>query len=237
MKTYAVADMHGYPLEKFEALLEKAGFTDEDYLYVLGDVVDRNGDGGVRMLRRFMEMDNVEFILGNHEGMLLLCSFLFEGDEPPKPFELDALQYRAYEHYKRNGGGVTIDNLFKLRETEPDAISDIMDFIREAPTYAAVSCGGRDFILTHAGLGKFTPEKKLSEYALDELIWTRPTIETEYFDDIITVFGHTPTFYYGLEHEGKILRTRTWIDIDTGPSRGLPPALLRLDDLEVFYGE
>lgn len=237
MKTYAVADMHGYPLEKFEALLEKAGFTDEDYLYVLGDVVDRNGDGGVAMLRRFMEMDNVEFILGNHEGMLLLCSFLFEGDEPPKPFELDGLQYRSYEHYKRNGGGVTIDNLFKLRETEPEAIADIFDFIREAPTYAAVSCGGRDFILTHAGLGNFSPEKKLSDYELDELIWTRPAINTEYFDDIITVFGHTPTHYYGAEHEGKILKTRTWINIDTGPASGIPPALLRLDDLEVFYGD
>lgn len=237
MKTYAVADMHGYPLEKFEALLEKAGFTDEDYLYVLGDVVDRNGDGGVRMLRRFMEMENAEFILGNHEGMLLLCSFLFDGDGEITPSEFTAGQARAYEHYMRNGGGVTLETLRRLQREEPEAIADIFDFIREAPSYAAVSCGERDFILAHAGLGNFSPKKKLSEYTLDELIWTRPTIDTEYFDDIITVFGHTPTLYYGEAHRGKVLKTRTWINIDTGPASGIPPALLRLDDLEVFYGD
>lgn len=27
------------------------------------------------------------------------------------------------------------------------------------------------------------------------------------------------------------------INIDTGAAQGLPPALLRLDDLEEFYGE
>ena len=236
MKTYAIADMHGYPLEKFEALLEKAGFTDEDYLYVLGDVVDTNGDGGVRMLRRLMDMDNAEFILGNHEHMLLLCEFLFDGSDIPL-CERDHFELSAYEHYKRNGGGVTIENLLALQKDGPEAINDILDFIREAPSYAAVSCGGRDFILTHAGLGNFSPKKKLSEYTLEELVWTRPTIETEYFDDIITVFGHTPTLYYGEEHRGRILRTRTWIDIDAGAASRIPPALLRLDDLEVFYGD
>ena len=43
--------------------------------------------------------------------------------------------------------------------------------------------------------------------------------------------------YYGDEHRGKVLKTRTWIDIDVGAGQGLPPALLRLDDFEVFYGE
>lgn len=237
MKTYAIADMHGYPLEKFEALLKKAGFTDEDYLYVLGDVVDRNGDGGVRMLRRLMEMENAELLLGNHENMLLLCDFMFDADETPDPSAFTNFQMCAYEHYLRNGGGVTIENLRKLREKEPDAIADIFDFISELPTYAAVSCGERDFILTHAGLGNFSPDKKLSEYALDELVWMRPTIDTEYFDDVTTVFGHTPTLYYGEAHRGKVLKTRTWINIDTGAASGIPPALIRLDDLEVFYGD
>lgn len=38
-----MSDLHGYPLEK-------AGFSDDDFLYILGDVIDRNGDGGVEML-------------------------------------------------------------------------------------------------------------------------------------------------------------------------------------------
>ena len=49
---YVISDLHGYPLEKFKTLLKKANFTDNDFLYILGDVIDRNGDAGVEMLRR-----------------------------------------------------------------------------------------------------------------------------------------------------------------------------------------
>ena len=74
---YVTSDLHGYPLDSFLRLLESAGFGDSDCLYVLGDVIDRNGDGGVAMLRWMMTRPNVEMILGNHEAMLLSCAFLF----------------------------------------------------------------------------------------------------------------------------------------------------------------
>lgn len=45
--TYVISDLHGYPLEKFKMLLDKSGFCEDDFLYILGDVVDRNNDGGV----------------------------------------------------------------------------------------------------------------------------------------------------------------------------------------------
>ena len=69
-------------------------------------------------------------------------------------------------------------------------------------------------------------------YAADELIWHRPSPDEEYYDDILTILGHTPTRYYGAD--GEIFRTRTWIDIDAGASYGNPPILLRLDDLQSF---
>ena len=39
---YVISDLHGYPHEKLLALLDKAGFGRDDFLYILGDVVDRN---------------------------------------------------------------------------------------------------------------------------------------------------------------------------------------------------
>ena len=45
MPTYAISDLHGYPVDKFKALLDKANFSDSDTLYRLGDVIDRSGDG------------------------------------------------------------------------------------------------------------------------------------------------------------------------------------------------
>ena len=43
---YVTADLHGYPLEKFQRLLKKADFCEEDFLFIIGDVVDRGFDGG-----------------------------------------------------------------------------------------------------------------------------------------------------------------------------------------------
>jgi serine/threonine protein phosphatase 1 len=39
---YVISDLHGYPIEKLKKLLEKANFGEDDFLYILGDVIDRN---------------------------------------------------------------------------------------------------------------------------------------------------------------------------------------------------
>ena len=38
--TYVMSDLHG-EYEKFLRMLEVIGFTDDDELYILGDVIDR----------------------------------------------------------------------------------------------------------------------------------------------------------------------------------------------------
>lgn len=45
----------------------------------------------------------------------------------------------------------------------------------------------------HAGLDNFAPEKKLWEYELNDLIWTRPNYNICYYDNKYLVTGHTPT--------------------------------------------
>ena len=228
---YVISDLHGYPLEKFKMLLEKAEFSNNDFLYILGDVIDRNGDGGVEMLRWLMEQDNIELLLGNHEAMLLSCAFVFDEITNDSIDSLIDEKLSFLEVYTQNGGGVTLKH---LKEFPSETLGDILDYLRDAPLYEAITVGDNDFILVHAGLGNFRPDKKLSAYSTDELIWERPNITDNYFDDIITVFGHTPTLYYGKEHDGKIIKTKTWIDIDIGASRGREPVLLRLDDFKEF---
>ena len=237
MSTYAVSDLHGYPVDKFKALLDRAGFSDEDTLFVLGDVIDRNGDGGVGLLRYIISQPKIELILGNHEEMLLECDFLFNEVKVGDLCFSSINNAMAYLNYLSNGGRVTIESLRELNKNEPGAVRKILDYLNKAPHIGALTVGRRDFLLVHSGLGGFDPCRKISEYKPDDLLWTRPELDTEYFDDIITVFGHTPTYLYGEEHRGKVLKTRTWIDIDVGAGQGLPPALLRLDDLQVFYGE
>lgn len=228
---YVTSDLHGYPLEKFKALLEKAGFSQNDFLYVLGDVIDRGNDG-IKILRWLMSQPNAQLILGNHEKMLLDCDFLFEEITEESIDRLTGSKLGVYSTWLSNGGTPTLNALKATRKSE---IKYILEYLREAPLFETETVNGRDFVLTHSGLGCFKTDKKLTEYSKTDLLWTRPSINTRYFDDITTVFGHTPTVYYGEEYRGRAVVTDTWIDIDTGAAMGLDPMLLRLDDMKEIY--
>lgn len=105
---YVISDLHGYPHEKFLALLDKAGFSKDDFLYILGDVVDRNGDGGVETLNWLMYQTNVQLILGNHEAMLLACSFVFDEITEDSIESLTAEKIDMLTRYQLDGGDITL---------------------------------------------------------------------------------------------------------------------------------
>lgn len=235
MAIYVTSDLHGLPLADLKRLLNMVNFNDDDWLFILGDVIDRQNDGGIEILKWLLEQPNAQLILGNHEAMLLSCDFVFEEitDESIGNFTKEKMELLM--NYTQNGGDVTLKTLRSLLQTEPDTLTDILDYLRDAPVYETVSVGNKDFLLVHSGLDNFDKNKKLADYTVDELIWAWPEITDEYFDDIITVFGHTPTMSYDHANKGKILKTKTWIDIDVGVPYGNSPVLLRLDDLKEFY--
>jgi len=232
--TYVISDLHGYPLEKFKKLLEIAEFSDNDFLYILGDVIDRNGDGGVEMLCWLMEQPNIELILGNHEAMLLSCKFVFDEITDESIDMMTSEKLEILNNYIFNGGGVTLAYLRELSKKSPEKVKDIFDYLNDSLLYEAVTVCKNDFFLVHSGIDNFDKSKKLSQYTSEDFLWCRPELEDEYFEDIITVFGHTPTLYYGNEYNGKIIKTKTWIDIDVGVSTGNAPILLRLDDFKEY---
>lgn len=227
---YAISDLHGYSKEGFLKLLSSAGFSDGDFLFVLGDVIDR-GDESIGLLQWIMNSPNVQMLIGNHEAMLLACDFLFSKIDKNFIDGLTLDKLELFQKWKDNGGGQTVSQMLKLL---PEERTEIVEFLRDCPYYAGVTVGDKDFVLTHAGLGGYSPEKKIKDYSFEELIWNRPYLEDGYSNEFITVFGHTPTAYYGREFKGKVIMTDTWINIDTGASGGLSPTLLRLDDLMTF---
>lgn len=232
--TYVISDLHGYPLEKFKKLLEKAEFSNNDFLYILGDVIDRNGDGGVEMLCWLLEQPNIQLILGNHEAMLLSCEFVFDEITNESVEAMNTEKVELLSNYMFNGGDLTLAYLRELNKTSPETVSDILDYLHDAPLYEAITVGENDFLLVHAGLGHFSPDKKISDYSNYELTWSRPGLNETYYDDIITVLGHTPTMHYGSMYKGKIIKTKTWINIDVGAGFGQEPVLLKLDDFKEF---
>ena len=228
---YVISDLHGYPVEKLKKLLASAGFGDDDYLYILGDVVDRNGDGGVSVLCWLLSQPNVELLLGNHEAMLLACDFVFEEVTEAGIDQLDPERMGVLNTYIYNGGDVT---LRALHELDKETQAELLDYLRDCPLYEAVTAGDKDYILVHSGFSNFSKTRKISEYTPDELLWARPGRDTVYFDEIHTVFGHTPTGEIDCEYDGRIYKTATWTCIDCGVTSGNEPILLRLDDYREF---
>ena len=229
---YVTSDLHGYPLEKFREMLARAGFSAEDFLFVLGDVIDRGPDG-VRLLRWMAEQPNVQLILGNHEAMLLSCGFLFEAVTEESLDRLDTGKLALLGTWMENGAAPTLAALRRLLKAEPEVLEGILDLLRDAPLYDTVTAGGRDFLLVHSGLEHFRPGRPLEDYAPEELLWARPTLETVYGGPLV-IFGHTPTECFGSQFRGRPVITDTWICIDTGAAAGNKPMLLRLDDMKAL---
>ena len=153
--TYVISDLHGYPIEKLKMLLYKANFCEDDFLYILGDVIDRNGDGGVGILEWLLSQLNAQLILGNHEAMLLSCEFLFDEITDESVASFDSEKIELLSNYQLNGGDVTLKSLAKLNKESPETVADILDYLNEAPLYEAVTAGGKDYFLCHSGIDNF----------------------------------------------------------------------------------
>lgn len=231
---YVTSDLHGISPARFRQLLDQAGFSGRDDLFILGDVIDR-GDHGIALLRYLTQMPNAQLILGNHEAMMLSCSFLFQEVTEESAEQLTPENLAMMEAWIDNGGGPTIQAMNALTKQDPDLAEGIWDYLRDAPLYDTLRVNGKTYILTHGGLGNFHPEKALEDYTPGELLWVRPDLSQRYFDRATVIFGHTPTQIYGPEYTGKALRTDTWINIDTGAAAGGTPMLLRLGDEKEYY--
>ena len=229
--TYVTSDLHGFSLERFLTFLSDVGFGEDDYLFILGDVIDR-GEDGVKILKWLLVQPNVELILGNHEAMLLACDFLFQEVDDDTLSHLNASQIHSYRVWKSNGAEPT---LRALRECSPEERADILDYLRNCPLYDTVSLDSGEFLLVHGGLDGFDEERAMDEYDPHTLLWSRPTPDDVYSNRFLTIVGHTPTHFFGEEYRGKALRTKTFINIDTGCSSGGTPMLLCLDTMQEFY--
>ena len=228
---YVSSDWHGCAIDTVKELFQKAGFSGYDYCFVLGDVIDR-GEHGIELLQWLMMQDNIELLRGNHEEMMLANKFLFDEINNETIEKLNGAKLDAARIWLFNGAKPTIDSLKKLETVEREYI---YEYISDTPLYEHIEINDKSYILTHSGLMNFDPQKKLTDYSSTELLWNRPKENCIYYQDRITVFGHTPTIRFGSKYKGKVMKTETWIDIDTGAVLGGTPMLLRLDDMREFY--
>ena len=176
--TYVISDLHGVPVQRFLDLLARAGFSDEDDLFVAGDTIDR-GEHGVALLLWMMERPNVFHLLGNHEAMLLSAApALFKTCEELGAADLAGGTMDILSTMLLNGAEPTLKSLRELFRRSPGQVEMLLDYLRDMPLYDSVEAGGTTYVLVHAGLGNFRQGKKLSEYTADELLWHRRTVRS-----------------------------------------------------------
>ena len=231
--TYVISDIHG-EYDLFMELLEKINLKETDTLYILGDVLDR-GPHPIKALLKLMEMPNAICIVGNHELMALEClEFLCKEITEETIAEIDPETVNNLISWQGNGSITTTDAFHKL---DSETRQDVIDFIKDFLLYEELTVGGKNYLLVHGGLGNYSPEKEIEDYSIEELVWYRADYETQYFDDVYVVTGHTPT--QGIEgnpRPGYIYRANNHIAIDCGcylPGGRL--AAICLDTGEEFY--
>ena len=234
---YVMSDIHGH-YEKYQAMLETIEFSADDTLCVLGDVLDRGPDG-FRILLDMAARPNVIGLLGNHELLAAavlpaLLRTMCQGEERP----LSQTEQVQMQEWIQNGGRPSILQFLQLSGEEMETVCG---YLPELSAYEEIAVGGRQFVLTHAGLEHFSPTRPLEEYCLEDFLFCRPNPDTIYFPDKTLVFGHTPTrlLYRQIgapEQLDRIFRRGTMIGIDCGCAHsGGRLGCLCLDTMEEFY--
>ena len=235
MRVYVMSDVHGNSKAYFE-MLQKIDLKDSDQLYLLGDVLDR-GPAPITVLLDIMKRKNVTLLAGNHEVMALEClGFLMKEVSDKNIADMDFEVLGKLLDWQQNGGTTTIDELSKC---DKKTKKEIINFLSDLDVYDEIEVSGRTYILVHAGLGNFEPDKELWEYDLDELVWERTDYRIQYFEDSFIVSGHTPTM--SIEDNprpGFIFQSHNNILIDCGCSfqKGRLGCLC-LNDMQEYYVE
>ncbi|MGN0420587.1 MAG: metallophosphoesterase [Acetatifactor sp.] len=233
MAVYVMSDLHGN-YEGFMSILEQIKFSEEDELYVDGDIVDR-GKGGIKILQYMMMQPNIYPIIGNHEYALMqVLDFVTQEITEETISKIDEKTLQNIIEYQNIGGQVTLDEFHKLSKEEQQ---DIMEYLKEFAAYEEISVKGNKFVIIHAGFINFRPERKLVDYQLYELIFKAPNYEKVYFMDKYLVTGHLPTRAIEGAKPDEIYMANNHIAIDCASGYGGKVGCIRLDDFQCFYAE
>ena len=239
--TYVTSDIHGC-YNKYIQMLKELDFTDDDTLYVLGDVIDR-GDSSMKVLLDMSMRANVIPVMGNHEYagyhvlkdvLSLMIEITEDSIEALSESSIDiADMARTIEIWINEYESKP--TLQEFRALPPDEREYLLEYIEEFSLYEIIEVNDKQYFLTHFGIPKGATLKNLHRYDGYDFIESTIDYNKEYFKDTTIITGHLPTFVVGEEYRGRIYRKNNIINIDTGAVFGETLACLCLDTDEEFY--
>ena len=142
---YVCSDLHGYYDEYIE-FLNYVNFKNDDTLYIIGDVFDRESDG-IAIIKDIMERDNVILIKGNHEHTLIEEFLQLAQVGNNKSDALDLIEeFLATESIGQES------TLYSFLELNLDEKYDIINYLNSLSCYEEISINGNDYLLIHGGI-------------------------------------------------------------------------------------
>lgn len=245
MATYVVSDLHGQ-YRIFKQGLKDIDLKDDDFLYVIGDVIDRGNDG-IKILEYIRRHKNMDLLLGNHEHMML------NSVDPCGGEECRGIDTELWIYL--NGGLQTYE---KYLDLTPRSRKRLFTWLNNRYVVKLIEVNGKRFCLTHSYYMEKCADKRCSELEYDdawEIVWKsmfredRSTRTDNIYKDLPYTFitGHVPVHKarrdYGAEDDFNRLETFSvgnLIDIDGGCAylcrfgMDCGALFLRLDDMKVF---
>jgi len=230
--TYVISDVHGNHAA-FRNLLKKIHFSDDDILYIVGNIVDY-GEDSMDLLCEVSMMPNVYAVVGDHDlkALRMLSGFskmLANGTSPTPEFAEEMSRW-----VKEEGGAPTLAG---FRELDEEMKEGVLDFLAEMTFYEEVTINDETFLMVHAGLKNFSPDRAIDDYEVDELIHESIDVDAEYYEDKTLVVGHCPTCDLPEGDAGRIYYGNGSISINCGVTRGHALGCLCFETMKEFYAD
>ncbi len=228
---YVMGDIHGCK-EKYDEMLLKLSPTEQDAVFVLGDVIDV-GDDGIEILNDMMYRANIYPVLGEREyyAKKYLPLIAEKGSKEKALEALDGEDKAELARWFSMKSEKTIEDFLKLEKEDREAI---LEFLEEFADFEELECKGKRFILTHAGI-RYHDERDLYEHETEDFVFAETDYNKIYFPDAYLVTGHTPTVAIGKEYAGKVYAKKRHLALDCGAAFGGRLAAVCLDTLKVSY--
>lgn len=225
---YVMSDIHGRH-DLFLRMLEQISFSENDTLYLLGDLIDRGPDG-IKLLQDVMDRPNVIPFLGNHEDMFYRV--IRKIGKSCTAEERSELMEALFVWTRYNGGDVTWAD---YRALSPAQRAAILDYLETFTVYDEVRVGENTFLLAHAGVGAWEPEKDPESCTLHDFLWAETDYDRVYYKDKYLITGHTPTGMIDPALTGRIIRKNNHIALDCGAVFCGTLGCLCLETMEEIY--
>ena len=200
---YVTSDIHGRK-EEFNELLKQIYFSENDEIFVLGDVLDR-GKESISLLIQIMNTKNIHLLMGNHELYAILSLDEFNN--------IDGYdKQKIMNSWSLNGG---FDTATEYKSLDKQRRVDLLTFLKKLKYFENITVNNQDYILAHSYMPVLDDESNTSYFNnLKNMI--RIDYEKEYFKGKIFISGHTPSHYIDVNYRNKIFKNSYNINVDCG---------------------